>query len=175
VQDIAPLLAMGEQVLGEGDAERAMAIFAQIAEIDPANAAAHGGLIRALTAAGELDEAAGVLAALPAELVADPEVARARTALELARDKPEDSELAALQAAAADPANPDAQLAYATAAFAAGHRDSAADTLLAMIAADRAWNEGAAKSKLLKIFEAVGLEDPWVAATRRRLSLILFG
>jgi putative thioredoxin len=174
-QDIAPLLAMGEQVLGEGDAERAMAIFAQIAEIDPASAAAHGGLIRALTAAGELDEAEGVLAALPAELAADAEVARARTALELARDKPEDSELAALQAAAADPANLDAQLAYATAAFAAGHRDSAADTLLAMIAADREWNEGAAKAKLLQIFEAVGLEDPWVAATRRRLSLILFG
>ena len=33
-----------------------------------------------------------------------------------------------------------------------------------MIAADREWNEGAAKAKLLQIFEAVGLEDPWVAA-----------
>jgi putative thioredoxin len=174
-QDIAPLLAMGEDALGEGDGERAASIFAQIAEIDPASAAAHGGLIRALTALVELDEAEAVLAALPAELAADAEIARARTALELARDKPEDSELAALRAAAADPANMDAQLAYATAAFAAGHRDSAADTLLAMIAADREWNEGAARAKLLQIFEAVGLEDPWVAATRRRLSLILFG
>jgi putative thioredoxin len=69
----------------------------------------------------------------------------------------------------------DAQLAYAEAAFAAGERDAAADVLLALIAADREWNEGAAKAKLLQIFGAVGLEDPWVAATRRRLSLILFG
>ena len=174
-QDVAPLLALGEEALAAGDGERAAAIFAQIGEIDPASAAAHGGLIRALTALGELDEAQGVLAALPAELAADADIARARTALELARDKPEDSELAALQAAAADPANLDAQLAYATAAFAAGQRDAAADTLLAMIAADRAWSEGAAKAKLLQFFEAVGLEDPWVAATRRRLSLILFG
>ena len=174
-QDIAPLLALGEEALAAGDGERAAAIFAQIGEIDPASAAAHGGLIRALTALGELDEAQGVLAALPPELAADADIARARTALELARDKPEDSELAALQAAAADPANLDAQLAYATAAFAAGQRDVAADTLLAMIAADRAWSEGAAKAKLLQFFEAVGLEDPWVAATRRRLSLILFG
>lgn len=174
-QDIAPLLAMGEQVLGEGDGERAASIFAQIVEIAPASGPAHGGLIRALVLAGELDEAEAVLAALPAELAADADVARARTALELARDKPEDSELAALKAAAADPADMDAQMAYANAAFAAGHRDSAADTLLAMIAADRAWNEGAARTKLLQIFEAVGLEDPWVAATRRRLSLILFG
>ena len=36
------------------------------------------------------------------------------------------------------------------------------------------WN-GAYSAKLLQIFEAVGLEDPWVAAQRRKLSLILFG
>ena len=44
-----------------------------------------------------------------------------------------------------------------------------------MIAEDRAWDEGAARAKLLQMFEATGLEDPWVAAQRRRLSLILFG
>ena len=53
--------------------------------------------------------------------------------------------------------------------------DEAADTLLAMIERDREWNDGAARTKLLQIFEAVGLEDPWVVATRRRLSKILFG
>ena len=37
------------------------------------------------------------------------------------------------------------------------------------------WNEGAAKARLLQMFEAIGLEDPWVAAQRRRLSLVLFG
>jgi putative thioredoxin len=69
----------------------------------------------------------------------------------------------------------DARFAYAEAAFAGGERDAAADELLTMIAADREWNEGAAKAKLLQIFEAVGLEDPWVVATRRRLSRLLFG
>ena len=44
-----------------------------------------------------------------------------------------------------------------------------------MVETDREWNEGAAKAKLLQIFEAVGLEDPWVSATRRKLSTILFG
>ena len=33
----------------------------------------------------------------------------------------------------------------------------------------------AARAKLLQIFEAIGLEDPWVAATRRKLSTVLFG
>ena len=173
-QDIAPLLAMGEEVLAGGDAERAASIFSQIVEIDAGSGAAYGGLIRAMTALGEVDEAEAVLNALPTELAGDAEVARARAALELARNKPADSELAALEAAAT-PDNPEGQLAYAEAAFAAGDRDKAAETLLAMIAADREWNDGAARAKLLQIFEAVGLEDPWVAAQRRRLSLILFG
>ena len=46
---------------------------------------------------------------------------------------------------------------------------------LSMMQRDREWNGGAARAKLLQIFEAVGLEDPWVVATRRRLSKILFG
>ena len=175
VEDIAPLLAMGEDVLGQGEADRAASIFAQIAEIDPASGAAHGGLIRALTALGELEQADAAAAALPPELASDAEVARALAALELARSKPDDTELAALKAAATAPANMDARLAYAEAAFAAGTRDDAADTLLAMIGEDREWNEGAARAKLLQIFAAVGLEDPWVAAQRRRLSLLLFG
>ena len=175
-QDIAPLLAMGEDVLAGGDAERAAGVFSQIVEMAPQETAAHAGLLRALIAGERLDEAEDWLAGLPADVAKDAGIERARAALALARDKPEDGALAALRAAAeADPANMEAGLAYANAAFAAGERDAAAERLLAMIAADRDWNEGAARAKLLQIFEAIGLEDPWVAATRRRLSTVLFG
>lgn len=174
--DIVPLIAMGEEVLDGGDGERAAGIFAQIVEIAPDSAPAHAGLVRALVLAGRLDEAHSALATLDAKLAADPAVERARAALALAQDAPEADELVSLRAAAsANPADMDAQFAYAGAAFAAGDRDGAAQTLLAMVAADRAWNEGAARVKLLQIFEAVGLEDPWVAARRRQLSTILFG
>jgi putative thioredoxin len=174
--DLAPLLAMGEEVLASGDGERAAGIYAQIIDMAPDNAEANAGLVRALVAAGMLDDADAVLAQLDPTLAADPLVERARVALELARERPDDSELATLRAAAAErPADMDAQLAFAGAAFAAGERDAAAETLLAMIRADREWNEGAAKAKLLQMFEAIGLEDPWVAATRRKLSTILFG
>ncbi|WEK45204.1 MAG: tetratricopeptide repeat protein [Candidatus Andeanibacterium colombiense] len=176
-QDIAPLIAMGEEVLAGGDGERALGIFAQLAEMAPDNPAVQSGLIRALIAAGMAEEARSALEALPEELRADPLLAQAKTQLDLAASAPQDdSELAALRdAAAKDPADMDAQLAFAQGAFAAGAREEAAQTLLAMIAADPEWNEGAARAKLLQIFEAVGLEDPWVAATRRKLSLLLFG
>jgi putative thioredoxin len=175
-EDIAPLLAMGEEVLESGDGERAASIFAQIVDMAPDNPAAIAGLIRALLLAGRTEEAEAMLGALDPKLAADPAVERAKAALALAKDAPEEGELAALRAAAAErPADHEAQLAFATAVFAAGDREAAADTLLRMIATDREWNEGAAKAKLLQIFEAIGLEDPWVAATRRKLSTILFG
>jgi putative thioredoxin len=174
--DIAQFIEMAEQVLAEGDPERAGSIFMQVVQMAPDDVAANAGLIRCLIAIDEADRAQEAFDALPEALQADPALAQARSALELARNAPETSELAGLRAAAeAAPGDPDAQFAYAGAAFAAGQRDDAAATLLAMVQADPTWNEGAARARLLQIFEAVGLEDPWVAATRRKLSLILFG
>ncbi|HLV06606.1 MAG TPA: tetratricopeptide repeat protein [Croceibacterium sp.] len=174
--DIAQLVAMGEQVLAEGDGERAASIFAQIAEMAPEDAAVQSGLIRALLAAGQTDEARAALEALPESLRSDPLIVQAASAIELAGSGVDDGELQSLRAAAAErPTDMDAQFAFAQAAFAAGQRDDAAETLLTMIQRDPEWNEGAAKAKLLQIFGAIGLEDPWVAAQRRRLSLLLFG
>ena len=75
---------------------------------------------------------------------------------------------------AADPENHDARFELAGGLMANGDRDGAADALLEIVRRDRAWNDGAAKAQLLKIFEAVGLEDPWVAGQRRKRSQILF-
>ncbi|MEM1052355.1 MAG: tetratricopeptide repeat protein [Pseudomonadota bacterium] len=177
-EEIAQFLAMGEAALGEGDAQRAAGIFSQVTEFASDNAGAHAGLVKSLVALGQTEEAARVLASVEADpnLAADPAIAAAKSALELASNSVDDDELAGLRGSATNnPDDMDAQLAFAEAAFAAGARDEAADTLLAMVDRDREWSEGAAREKLLKIFEATGLEDEWVVATRRRLSKILFG
>ena len=177
-EEIAQFVKLGEDALSASDAQRAASIFAQITEFAPENAPAHAGLVRALVQLGEVEQAAQVMQVIESDprLATDPLMAAAKSALELAGTKVDDSELAALRAAAqANPADMDAQFAFAEAAFAAGARDDAADTLLAMVAADREWNEGAARARLLKIFEATGLEDEWVVGTRRRLSRVLFG
>lgn len=177
-EDIAQFVAMGEQALADKDGERAAGIFAQVIDIAPDNAAAQAGMVRALVAIDRLEEARAVLEAAKANLAIanDPALEAAGSALDLAANRPDDSELATLRdKAASAPEDQQAQFDFASAAFAAGERDTAADTLLAQIGRDAEWNEGAAKTKLLQIFEAVGLEDPWVAAQRRRLSLLLFG
>ncbi|MFN5758164.1 MAG: thioredoxin domain-containing protein, partial [Sphingomonadaceae bacterium] len=90
-QEIEPLLAMGEEVLAGGDADRALGIFQQICEMAPDNTEALSGLARALIAAGRADEAEALLSALSDEQKKAPALSRAVSALALARDaKPVD-------------------------------------------------------------------------------------
>lgn len=174
-QDLAPLLAMGEEVLAAGDAERALSIFSQIAEMAPDNAEAAGGQIRALAALGHADDAEALIANLPPEMAKDAAVERGRAAIALARSARPGVDVGPLEARiAADPDDHEALFELSAARMAAGDRDAAADALLASIARDRGWEDGKARAQLLQLFEVVGLEDPWVLTQRRRLSAILF-
>ena len=172
--DIEPLMAMGEQILTEGDAARAVTIFRQIHEMAPDDLDVAGALARALVAAGEIEEAQSMLAALPPESADRPAIARARAALELASatSAVDTAGLEARIAANAD--DHEARLEFAVAKAAAGDRDGAADALLEIIGRDPDWNEGAARKRFLQLLEAQGLADPWTRAQRRRLSALLF-
>jgi putative thioredoxin len=172
--EIEPLVAMGEHILTEGDAPRAVSIFRQIHEIAPERPDVIGGLARALIAAGEIGEARDLLDAAPEEARKKPEVTRAIAALELTSAAPA-AETSALDARlAANPDDHEARFELAGAKMAAGDRDGAADALLDIIGRDRDWNGGAARTRFLQLLEAQGLGDPWSSAQRRRLSAVLF-
>jgi putative thioredoxin len=172
VADVEPLIAMGEQILAEGDAPRAESVFRQILELAPEQLEAIGGLARTLIALGRNDEARAALDAAPNQKA--PAVARARAALELAAAAPA-ADTAGLEARiGADPDDHQARFDLAGARMAAGDRDGAADALLEIVARDRDWNEDAARKRLLQLIEAQGIADPWARDQRRRLSALLF-
>lgn len=176
VQDVTPIIEAGEELLGNRGAEQAYALFAEILATQPEHPEALSGMIRALTQLNRLEEAASIYDSLDDRLKSHEALERARIAFTIAHDAVDPGEMASLAAAVeADPDDHQARFNLANAHMAAGKRDEAADALLHIIGADREWNDGAAKARLLQIFEMVGLEEPWVAATRRRLSAILFG
>ena len=175
LEEIAPLIEMGEELLAGGEPDRALSVFEQIGQMVPDNADVASGHARALVALARLDEAEAVLAALPADLARDQAVDRARAAIALARDAKPVADLSGIEAkVAANPDDHDARFELAGGLMANGDRDRAAEELLEIVRRDREWNDGAAKAQLLKLFEATGLEDPWVAGQRRKLSQILF-
>lgn len=174
--EIEPLIEMGEQVLSEGDGERALSIFRQIMEMAPTEPKVLSGFVRALVLMGRIDEAKEMLAQIPEDVAKDPAIARAQSAVDLIGDAPAGEDTAPLAAKVeANPADHEARLELATALMANDARDEAAEHLFHIIEADKDWNEGAARQKLLQLFEVVGLEDEWVSAQRRRLSALLFG
>ncbi len=174
--EIEPLLAMGDSILAEGDGVRAAAVFEQILAMIPDSAAAHGGLIRSLIATGDVDAALAHANALDEDIAKTAEVERAMAALQLVQDAPPASDLGPLQAAVdSNPDDHQARFDLASAQIGAGLHDDAADNLMHIISVDRDWQDSAARTRLLNLFEAIGIQDPWVGAQRRRLSAILFG
>jgi putative thioredoxin len=168
------LVAEASALLAAGNADDAAEAFAALAREAPDRADIIAGYARALLALGQTAGADAALATLPADST-DAAVIQARAALDLAKSAAPAGELAELESRiAADPADHQARIDLANALFAAGQRDAAADHLLASIAADRAWNDGAARAQLLKLIEAVGLGDPWSGGVRRKLSAVLF-
>jgi putative thioredoxin len=173
---LGPLIEEAEMLLAQDSTEQAYALFAEVLSALPEHPAALSGLIRALTELGRQDEAQAVFDSLSDELRADPALEKAGSVLSIAAAAVPPEELARLQAAvAASPDDHAMRMELANALIAAGDRDGSAEALLHIIATDREWNDGAAKARLLEILALIGLEDPWVAATRRKLSAILFG
>ena len=171
--DVVPMIAMGETVLADGDAARAVSVFIQAQALDPGNPEVIGGLVRALVADGQADEATILLEALDPVASEHPAIARARVVLDLASAPAVD--VSAQEARlTADPDDHEARFAIANARLGAGDRDAAAEELLTIIGRDPAWNEGAARARLLQMLEAAGFEDQWGRGIRRRLSALLF-
>jgi putative thioredoxin len=172
--EIAALIDAAEAASAAGEHGDALVMFASLVAELPERDALAAKYALALVAAGDAAAAATALAAVPADSK-DAEVSRARAAVALASEAVPVDDLAALAAeVAADPGDHARRFDLATGLIARGDNDAAADALLAIIAAERSWNEGAAQAKLLKMFEAVGLGEPWSIKTRARLRSILF-
>jgi putative thioredoxin len=172
----ADLLADAKAALEAGDAQHAGELFSELLQQEPENGDAWGGLIRALMALGQEDQARQALDQVPEKIADHAEVAGARSALMLAEEgRKATGQLQSLQArVAADPTDLQAQYDLATALNAMGERQQAADALLEVIRRNRSWNDDAARLQLLKFFEAWGSDDPATSAARRRLSAVLF-
>lgn len=168
-------LETAREALDAGDAAGASQVFAQILAHDPAHPGAVAGMIRCLVATGDLKQAREAVGRLPAELVANGEVAAAISALDLAEQAGGAGDIGAFRARLeANPKDHQARLDLAMALYAGGRAEAAIEELLELIRRDRAWNEEAGRKQLVKLFDALGPTHPLTAAGRRRLSSILF-
>ena len=170
--EIDEVLAYAKKALEAGDTGGAAQAYAEALQIEPENLVAIGGLARCYLASGDTERAGEVAAMAPAG-AKNADLDSVRAALALAAAAPADASGAEAKLAA-NPDDHEARFEYAKALAASGKFQAAADQLLDLIARDREWNEGAARTQLLTVFEAAGPMSDVAKQGRKRLSSILF-
>jgi putative thioredoxin len=173
--DLNDAVEAAEAMLTDGAAVDAAQTFSAILGEDPNHAAAYSGLVRSHIALDDLDQAEAILNGAPAEISDTPELEAVHAQLELARQAADAGPVADLTAAVeADPDDNQARFDLALALHANGDVDAAVDQLLDLFRRDREWNDGAAKTQLFTIFDALKPNDPAVLNGRRKLSSMIF-
>ena len=172
---LADAVAAAEEMLAEGAATDAEQTFAAILEEDPMNAPAYGGMVRSHIAMGALDQAEALLNGAPIEISKAPELEAAHAQLQLAHQAADAGPVAELtEKVEANPDDHQARFDLAQALYAHDNAEAAVEHLLELFRRDREWNEGAAKTQLFTIFEALKPNDPVVLNGRRKLSSMIF-
>ena len=172
---VAELLEHAKAALAQNDQDLAVRIYSEILGVEPTNVTALAGMARYHVQTGDLEQATELLGQVEAKDKTNAEVVVVQASIDLAEKAKEAGPVDDLKAkAAANPKDMQTRLDLAMAYWANNLRQEAIDELLAMIKADRQWNEAAARQQLLKFFEALGFADPLAVDGRKRLSTILF-
>ena len=171
--DVEQLLSLGAESLSLNDLGGAAQAFAHVLSIEPENEKAIAGMARVYLAGGDADQARQTIAMAPQDST-EPAVVTVRAQLALSSGAPVGEAVALEARVKADPADHQARHDLSLAQAASGDLKGAVDSLLAIVQADREWNEQAARKQLLTVFEAAGATSEVARDGRRRLSSILF-
>ena len=174
--DTAAMLEAAEAALAAGDPDTAMMQFQQVMSETPESVPALAGVVRCLTASGDIAGAREVIDQLNDEYLNDPAMKTAIATVDLAEKAASSAgELDTARAAVeANPADLAARQDYALALFAVGQNAAAMEQLLESIRIERGWNDDVARLQLLEFFASLGTANPDVIAARRKLSTLLF-
>ncbi|HEY4193421.1 MAG TPA: thioredoxin [Mesorhizobium sp.] len=172
---IAAALAAAGEATTAGDTQTAADIYQAVLEQQPESVEAIAGLAGLLFEAGDSEGAQALLAQAPDSAADAPALAALRAKMALAAQAAELGDPAEFERKLAEnPKDHQARFDLAMIQSARGERMAAADNLLAIIKADRAWQDDAARNQLLLFFEAWGMTDEATLSARRKLSSLLF-
>ncbi len=172
---IEAALEHAADLVRQGAVAEASQVYGQILQFEPGNLKAIAALGQIYISSDNLDAARALLASVPDEARSNAEIASLESAIELAEQASGLGDIAELEAkVSADPADHASRMDLAIALNGSGKREEAADHLLEIMRRQPGWNDDAAKTQLLQLFEAWGLTDEVTVSARRKLSSLLF-
>jgi putative thioredoxin len=171
----AEVLVIAAEALAAGDIATAAQAYGHVLQDMPGEPKAVAGLATCYLKSGDVERARTTLQLVRPDGVNDEAIRAVEAELKLQTNPVPRGEIEVLRAKlAADETNHQARYDLALALDAGGERESAIAELLELVRRDRKWNDGAARSQLLTMFEAMGATDPRTIEARRKLSGLLF-
>ena len=168
-------ISAAEQMLEEKDFAGASETFSAILGEDPVNSKAYSGLARAFLGLSEIDKVEHLIENIPTELQGSKDIESIKMTLNLlAQSKGLASVEELTSLVKQNPEDKQAKLDLALVLIKESRISDAIDHLLELFRIDRDWNEGAAKSNLLIVFDTMKPDNPLVLKARRRLSSLIF-
>jgi len=168
--------ALGDRLASGGDTAAAETAYRQALESRPDHPRAILGLGRLLETTGRVDEALALLATLPPKSAEGREAAPLLARLRLRSDAEMSvSSLAEAEATLRrDPRDPAANLRVGQALAAREAYDEALPRLLAVVERDKGFQDGAARTAMLAIFDLLEPDHPLTLEYRRKLASALY-
>ncbi len=172
---ITDAINAAQELVAAGDFVQASDIFNSILQVAPDHVDAIVGLATCVLESGDAEKAREILATIPEDKQDSAAVRALEARLALADQVKLIGDPVELERRLqADQNDYQARFDLAQVRNAQGRREDAANELLAIMKADRAWNDEGARKQLLQFFEAWGNGDPATLAARRKLSSLLF-
>jgi putative thioredoxin len=176
----AEMIAAAEEAAAIGEVGGAMELFAAVLTQEPGNLAAIAGMAKLRLDHDDLEGAKQFLTMATDDLIAKDregaqKIAAVRAAVEVAEQAAALGDVAQLvRAVEANPKDHQSRFDLALALAARNQREEAVDHLIAIVRADRTWNDDGARKQLVTFFEAWGPMDDASISGRRKLSTVLF-
>lgn len=158
------------EALAAGDAATARALYEELVQQNPQHYPFQVELARALVAEGRAADARALLDNLPPEERDAAPARGVRASIEFGEEAPDAEALAAL----GERDDSEAQYLRALRRVADGDYEVGLDALLALMKADRAYGDDAARKTLLRVFDALGADHPLTVTYRRKLFALLY-
>ncbi len=172
---IQSALDAAAEAVETGDFEQAGQIYSAVLAEVPDHAGALAGFANTLIELGDVEQAKAIIERVPADKRQDAAVRNVEAKIALAEQVAKLGDPVALEAQLqANPKDHQARFDLAMILNAKGQRHEAADHLLAIMRADRTWNDDGARKQLLQFFDAWGPADEASVTARRKLSSLLF-
>lgn len=168
-------LDQADAMLAEGAAADAAQVYSAVLGEEQENTRAIAGLARCYLALDDVEKARATLALVPQEKAGDPVIASVEAQIALADEAAGAGDASDLRARVErNPDDHQARYDLAMALVARGDEAGAIDVLIELFRRDREWNDGAARTQLLKIFDSLGPKSEVAQKGRRRLSSLIF-